>query len=864
MQIRVSLDKEGFHGKPEKHTAKISSRIAAEIKCCGIDELAELVGVKGHTFCPAVFTKRRRRAENFKEMQVFALDFDNGVSYEKIVRISKDYGIPAAFAYHTFSSTQVSPRFRVVFVNDVRVTDRRAAELIIQMLLGIFEDADRSCKDVSRMFFGGKRLAGPVSGQTINILKLAESFQRKLFVKDEKNYSRAIRRFAKRNQIACVGEILRISRVHKDGKMEEKSGTDPYIYGSETVFPSDCPEYIIRNSYQGDVRENRKEREPRRMIRIQKPGLKKCRLYVDFLTKDHIHHNERFLLLSNLLWIEGGRRLFFAEISKKNYDRKKWRFYAKYIKEHGYRPQSCQGNCIYCEECHHKENMVLTVSERSRIRRIGPELFYEPAEDVYQYIGSCLREAAEEEQSGIYIIPAQTAIGKTESYCELIRNDSGRKYMIAVPTNCLKQEIRNRLEARGVHAEVTVSLDEAELPEELEKRIRKLYDLGLGRKVAKELRLYIREHEDSQDALSIRTAEVCRRYLSGEERIQASRVVITTHARLVTLSREMLQEFTVIIDEDILSTFFKNMRETWSEDLIKARDSGKCPRLLKSRIEEILAAPEKDCRRFVSDMETGYIPEEVLEALVISSNVNELSCAGSYIKENGRIRYFCPTMLPKGKYIVLSATLEPELYQKYFPGWYVKDFPYRRARYTGRLKQLTAHSMSRQYIQDHMDQIREIQRLFGGEKRNVITFLKYEKELSGLNLHYGNTEGVDSLKGQNMVLIGTPHQDEAVYRMAGVYLDIPVSRDTLAVRKVQYAGYEFSIMTYENEELRKLQFYFIRKELEQSIGRARLLRYDCTVVLFSNFPCEQAELIQEDYFENPEILTALQPVMAGR
>ena len=167
---------------------------------------------------------------------MFALDFDNGVSYEKIVRISKDYGIPAAFAHHTFSSTQASPRFRVVFVNDVRVTDRRAAELIIQMLLRIFEDADRSCKDVSRMFFGGKRLAGPVSGQTINILKLAESFQRKLFVKDEKNYSRAIRRFAKRNQIACVGEILRISRVHKDGKMEENSGTDPYDMGQKRFF----------------------------------------------------------------------------------------------------------------------------------------------------------------------------------------------------------------------------------------------------------------------------------------------------------------------------------------------------------------------------------------------------------------------------------------------------------------------------------------------------------------------------------------------------------------------------------------------------------------------------------------------------
>lgn len=54
--------------------------------------------------------------------------------------------------------------------------------------------------------------------------------------------------------------------------------------------------------------------------------------------------------------------------------------------------------------------------------------------------------------------------------------------------------------------------------------------------------------------------------------------------------------------------------------------------------------------------------------------------------------------------------------------------------------------------------------------------------------------------------------------------------------------------------MRELQFYFLKKELEQCIGRARLLRYDCTVRLFSNFPCEQAELIQGDYFNKPELL----------
>ena len=76
-------------------------------------------------------------------------------------------------------------------------------------------------------------------------------------------------------------------------------------------------------------------------------------------------------------------------------------------------------------------------------------------------------------------------------------------------------------------------------------------------------------------------------------------------------------------------------------------------------------------------------------------------------------------------------------------------------------------------------------------------------------------------------------------------------------------------MTYKGEELRELQFYFIHKELEQCIGRARLLRNDCKVLVLSNFPCEQAKLIQEDYLKErnedrkKDNVFSLQPVMAG-
>lgn len=54
-------------------------------------------------------------------------------------------------------------------------------------------------------------------------------------------------------------------------------------------------------------------------------------------------------------------------------------------------------------------------------------------------------------------------------------------------------------------------------------------------------------------------------------------------------------------------------------------------------------------------------------------------------------------------------------------------------------------------------------------------------------------------------------------------------------------------LSFKDLDMRNLQFYFLESELEQAVGRARLLRHPCTVYLFSNFPCRQAEIIQGDY-----------------
>ena len=65
-------------------------------------------------------------------------------------------------------------------------------------------------------------------------------------------------------------------------------------------------------------------------------------------------------------------------------------------------------------------------------------------------------------------------------------------------------------------------------------------------------------------------------------------------------------------------------------------------------------------------------------------------------------------------------------------------------------------------------------------------------------------------------------------------------------QEIEYNGCKFCFNTYDNKILRNLQLWFINTELEQAVGRARLLRTDCTVYLYSNLPMKQAEFLYEE------------------
>lgn len=656
MKITVGLDEKGYVSKPKTEISKINWRVVRNQKKIELFELAKLVGERGYTFCPAVFCQQKRSVDNFVQMQLFALDFDSGITFEEIEERSERYHIPIAFAYHTFSSEKDYPKFRVVFLNDVVVDDRCAAEIMLGLLLRIFNEADKCCKDVSRIFFGGKGLIGEIKMQSINIVSLTVSFQQYLFEKSPKNYSKEINKFAKHYDICSINSCLQIFNKDLYNKVEGFLDTDPYIYGSITKFPSKSPLYTIHTHYQNDVR---KIQASDQALRIS-PGVltERCQLYRDFIVETYIEHNERFLIMTNMLHLYGGRKDFLKIIKERGYDLQEWNFNTKYAKDRGYKPQSCNGTCPYSEVCNHKVNIVNTVKCADKIKTLRKEQVYYTVNEVYRHICSCLEKAISSPRNGFYMIPAQTAVGKTKAYCDIICREKKQRFLIAVPTNRLKREIEERLLRAGADILVTLSIEEMEIPADLKRDVAYYYQLGLGQKIVILLRDFIKCNEKSSDPKMQLAIHQCREYLALNSNINKKQHLVTTHARLSTLPEEVIKNFIIIVDEDILATFFKNIRTVSVQAVETAVEFDDCPILLQQKFNQLVKMPEDSFIRLEPSACFDNISENILSDLEIWENVNNIALASVCYKSDNYIHYFCPNVLPKGKYIILSATAE--------------------------------------------------------------------------------------------------------------------------------------------------------------------------------------------------------------
>jgi len=422
-----------------------------------------------------------------------------------------------------------------------------------------------------------------------------------------------------------------------------------------------------------------------------------------------------------------------------------------------------------------------------------------------------------------------TAIGKT-------RLITSTKATIASPTNTLKNETGKRMDIPFVATPDVIEFES----KELKNRISNYYAIGLPKK-AMQLIHHMVKRENASKYLD-GDIELAKNYLNKlEEAKNSEEAIVTSHRRA------MFTDFghdTLIYDEDPISSLLE-IKQMKISDLFALSMVVDIPEL-KYFIEDLeRSTPFKIMGTPSYSVNIDKIVEIISE---VQSESNFLdffnSCYymrdGATTEDKNSIRkniihYVVKRDLPADKkIIIMSATASIPIYKKMFGDrLVVKKID--DIKQQGQVRQHTQRSCSRHGLNHYGKRISD-----EVGNKPTITF----KSMSNLfqnpvdGIWFGNCAGYDKLRGQDIAVVGTPHVNEFLYLLTAkaIGIDVKTSDNSMSYQKIEYIGFRFMFNCYDNEELREIQLSIIEAELTQAVGRARTLRTNATVDLYSSFP----------------------------
>ena len=870
MKIQVSMDRVSTIRKPEKTEGykygEIRKRAADNWTETELFDFADFVGNKGYAFIPGHLSGGVK-ADCCTEQQIFALDFDEGVLVDDIRARAEEMDLSIAVIYNTLSHVEgTSGRFRVIFIMEKPIRDFFEIKTIICMLLQIFPEADKACKDLARVFLGGKKLLYIDETARFDLVYLINSFRQSL--DRNRHYRRNAESFSRDTGVLLWKTYPMVGYEYELNTFLEELGENVdvnlynYIYRLESNI---SPVFLIKDNpyiklHQNDTCKSQKTKKNRRLSLDNVS--EKCRLLDEFYSGEALSHEIRFAIARSLIYINGGRTKFLDTIRQYHGEKKynKWIYDIKVMQKQEYRPSKCESFCPYFETCRGK-TIIDALSDDHKIYILEKE-DYVPVEEAEQQFYSNLKAAMDSEVQGLHLIRGQTGLGKTEMYIRLVVEHPETGFVIAVPTNNLKEEIYQRMLDKGISEDdifVTPTIRGNNfVPLEEQEMIIENHNQGFHHSTKSILKDLL--DKISKESLAQR-AEI-KKIMAGIGLIQGQRIIITTHAYFQHMSKAVLFGREVIIDEDILQQYFKKTFQIDSESLRTIKDC---------KVDGYWQIAEKmlrtDCEKYMTLPGNWRAPmseEELkrLQELGCTGNYNDLNLARAFIRhktEDGAdiFQYFAPSYLPCSKAIILSATLNPEVYRKYFYFQQVITYPEKTAEYQGKIEQYSYYSLGRRDLGEKQEAFAFAKAFFNDVNTPVITFKKFtnypiREDLTGTKLHFGNTMGIDSMAGKDLAVVGTPFNHPDGDKLVAVWLGADVNsraNRTPARRRIEYAGRSFVIPTYKDSILREIQLYGIQTELEQSVGRARLLRNNATVLVLSAFPVFQARTHEDRYLE---------------
>jgi hypothetical protein len=883
-QVSLCLDYQKFNNKPrDEEIPYICARIASEKVELPLNEFKKaIVMPNGQTFTPATFCSdeegRFNRENQFWEaQQIFCLDFDAKppIAFEEVIKRCEEYDIIPILAYSTFSSEN-NDRFRVIFMNEFKVTDIRIREVIQLALKEIFPGIDKNSLDPAHLFFGGKEIIYENLSSRICPDILIQSMCRWMKEKDAHNFSRGIKRFccetgmALRNGVPVI-DCVEIKDCHTNldgggggGDNNNLSKTGNFLSNISGDSTNSSTFLVERDGIMWQISlvfsngSDRKASGKPASFKSKRKTIEgfdweklstKCPLYREFTSGIRLRHSERFLLATNFIQIKGGRKRFMECSSLcGDYNHKKWKYDLDYMVKQLYKPMLCNRNCPYYDTCANNEGTLLdaAIVPRGKIKVINPPeliLLNEAEDKLWQAFNRAL--AAQDDK--IYAIQGNAGLGKSECYLRL------KNVLIAVPTHQLKNEIAERMESVG-----NKPLQSPELP-----------DFGSPHNEIIEQFFKVGDHIKAKIYISETLAphnEEARKYLRTLDNLRRSKkTVITTHERLAFTN---YQHSTIIIDEDIFETLLH-------QGMMKVTDFKRLCNLAKKRLvkytpKEIgilgeidvlldLVEKAKYDRVYESPRISASASNEVVKSFNsfsgIGSNVLGFLSARIFVKVKSEtedeIHFINQRFLPFGKkIIILTATANEKIYRRLF-GNRLDFTDIGPVQQVGSIIQYPENSNSRWKFEDKKD-YRHAQKIAGNKP--VITYKEYQKLFFNPVGHFGGLRGLNAFSGQDLVIVGTPNIPKANYLLLAKALGIQIKkRDTaMSYMPVRWNGFEFWFQTFKNPELREIQFYKVESELIQAVSRARTIRHDCTVTVLSNFPVLGAEFVDNKRKEKDE------------
>ena len=800
-EYTISFYGKQFNKKPDgKEAAIISQKLKSSVLT--YDFLAVHVGELGCSFAPAVF-QGSRKAENFFGMQLFAIDIDEGVSFIQMKERADRFHLPILFAYKSFSWREDYEKFRVVFAADHMVTDAVRAQDIQYMLMQIFEECDQHCSDLSRLFYGSNQ----------GLLYFAEKPEE--FTVDELTIALNCYMFER------YGEKHYTSMLHK------------FYHSAGISSKKKVPSYTVSQETQGR----------RKTSNIDFSILKeRCRLYRDFADgNEYYYYPQLFHIATNLINADKGKKQFLDILNStvnsahSAYHIRNWKVILNVLIDMNYQPQSCN-KCPYASACPHYKNMLLTVDAgKCGIRPIEKK-DYVTIQEAEESLEENFKSAVEGNGTGIRLIIAQTGLGKTNTYLHYLKS-TDKRFIIAAPTHKLIRELYEKALEIGV-TNVICMPEFPDISPELTAEIEHIYHIGAGKIGLHRLRM-IADTLKPDDPDYIKIEDFFEK-LDAAYSFEGH--ILMTHQRFLYLksSSQLLEDRTVIIDEDILAAVFATV-SVRIEDIKTALSMDYFTSIQKERMQNILNGSMY--QRYHESTGVYLLEDDLADKFDdIHTNILDLLNARVLVKYDDDITYIKRQMLPTFNVIIMSATVNPKLYGWLFPNTPIRIFQCKQAKYKGNVIQYTDSSYSRKKLTNDesaalINNIRQIV-----NDTPVITF-KCVEQVFHTNYHFGAIEGLNILKGKNIAVVGLPNMNETVYKLYGMLMGVDPEKDTWQYRKIQYNGYEFYLNTFINERLRTIQLWMIESNLEQAVGRARLLRCQCSVTVFGRFPIDQAEIV---------------------